>query len=217
MMGRENDESEGTFMATLYLMRHGQTELNLAGLVQGHSDSPLTELGERQAHVAGRWLAGLGVPFERMCVSPLGRTRATLAVVREELAAVRPDIGLPPVEVVDGLMERCYGEFERCPSAEVPADVWDPGEALVPFGGEGSAALRERVVSTLCQIMKGAGDGNVLAVSHGSISLQFKLANAAHARCDQDVPLSNCCVLVYDYDPATGIFTNTQIVNHEFE
>ena len=39
-------------MATLYLMRHGQTEFNVRKLVQGHCDAPLTELGIEQARRA---------------------------------------------------------------------------------------------------------------------------------------------------------------------
>ena len=51
-------ETGETMDATLYLMRHGQTEFNVAKRVQGRCDSPLTELGRDQARAAGRWLAG---------------------------------------------------------------------------------------------------------------------------------------------------------------
>ena len=44
-------------MPRLYILRHGQTEFNLQHRVQGHCDSPLTELGVAQAHAAGAWLA----------------------------------------------------------------------------------------------------------------------------------------------------------------
>ena len=40
---------------TLYLMRHGQTLFNLQHKIQGWCDSPLTELGIKQAKVAGKW------------------------------------------------------------------------------------------------------------------------------------------------------------------
>ena len=212
-------------MATLYLMRHGQTEFNVKRLVQGHCDSPLTELGVAQAHEAGAWIARQGVTFARICTSPLGRAVKTAGIVREELAAggdavpAVPVAPVPDVEVVDGLIERDYGSFEQGPKDDVPGNLWDPGESVVPFGGEGSRELRQRMVETLTTLMleaaRGAGDdgSNVLAVSHGSATRQFKLAWEHLATCPQDAPIGNCCVLVYTFDPAERTFVNERIVN----
>ena len=199
-------------MPTLYVLRHGQTEFNLQHRVQGRCDSPLTPLGVEQARAAGRWLAGRGVRFDRMCTSPLGRAASTLEGVREELRAAG-EKDLPPVEPMDGLMERSYGAFESGPTADVPADLWDPGESLVPYGGEGSVALRERVVATMTGVMEAPGVDCALAVCHGSATLQFKLAWERLARCPQDVRLGNCCVLVFDYDSAARTFACERIVN----
>lgn len=200
-------------MSRLYLLRHGQTQYNLQGRVQGHCDSPLTELGASQAHAAGAWLAAQGVSFERIFSSPLGRALATAEVAREELAAA--GLPAPAVEPVDGLIERSYGPFEGGPASDVPAELWDPGETLVPYGGEGSAALRERIVATLTELMVSSRAQTVLAVSHGSATLQFKRAWEHAARCPQDVHLGNCCVLVFDFDPAERAFVCEQIVNQQ--
>ena len=43
-------------MKKLYLLRHGQTEFNVKKLVQGRCDSPLTDLGHKQAGMAAAWL-----------------------------------------------------------------------------------------------------------------------------------------------------------------
>lgn len=204
-------------MAMLYLMRHGQTEYNVRGLVQGHCDSPLTAAGLEQAIDAGRWIAAQGVSFARICCSPLGRAHDTADIVRGELAAAvtgSADAVEPPtVEVVDGLIERDYGPFEGGPKDKVPGNLWDPGEAVVPYGGEGSAALRRRMSEVLTDLMLGADGGDVLAVSHGSATRQFKLAWERFARCPQDVPIGNCCVMVYEFDPVARTFANTEIVN----
>ena len=199
-------------MGRLYLMRHGQTEFNLQKRVQGHCDSPLTELGVAQAHAAGRWLASQGVSFDALYSSPLGRAAATIDVVRRELEAAGHD-DVPQAVLVDGLMERSYGSFEGGPAADVPAELWDPGETLVPYGGEGSVALRERIVSTVTDLMLRHPGGTVLMCSHGSASLQFKLAWEGLAQCPQDVALGNCCVLVYEFDESGRTFTCTAIVN----
>ena len=200
-------------MPRLYILRHGQTEFNLQHRVQGHCDSPLTELGVAQAHAAGAWLATQGVRFERIFSSPLGRALATAEVAREELAAA--GLPAPTVEPVDGLIERSYGPFEGGPAADVPAELWDPGETLVPYGGEGSAALRERIVATLTELMVSSRAQTVLAVSHGSATLQFKRAWEHAARCPQDVHLGNCCVLVYEFDTAARTFACERIVNQQ--
>ena len=200
-------------MSRLYLLRHGQTEFNLQRRVQGHCDSPLTELGVAQAHAAGAWLAAQGPRLGRIFSSPLGRALATAEVAREELAAA--GLPAPQVESVDGLIERSYGPFEGGPASDVPAELWDPGETLVAFGGEGSVALRERIVTTLTGLMRSSGEQAVLAVSHGSATLQFKRAWEHLARCPQDVHLGNCCVLVYEFDPVALTFACEQIVNQQ--
>jgi broad specificity phosphatase PhoE len=62
----------------LLIIRHGQTEWNRAGLMQGHLDSPLTTLGQRQARDVATLLETVGLdPDHQAWVSPLGRAQAT--------------------------------------------------------------------------------------------------------------------------------------------
>lgn len=200
-------------MSTLYLLRHGQTEFNLQGRVQGRCDAPLTALGVEQAHGAAAWLVEQGIRFDRICSSPLGRARTTAELVRGDLLASGAH-DAPEVELVENLQERSYGPFEAGPASEVPCELWDPKEALVPYGGEGSRELRARIVDALTGIMLQEGaDARVLAVSHGSVTLQFKRAWEHRAACDQDVALGNCCILVFEFDAVARTFTNTAIVN----
>ncbi len=123
-------------MKKLYLLRHGQTEFNVKKLVQGRCDSPLTDLGRQQARVAAAWLKAHGVVPDKVVSSPLGRAMDTASLVANELLG--PDAAVEPCE---GIIERCYGAFEEGPHDALPTDVWDPGEDLVPFGGEGSRTL----------------------------------------------------------------------------
>ena len=149
------DDEVGRDMSRLYLLRHGQTEFNLQRRVQGRCDAPLTELGVEQAHGAAAWLIGQGVRVDRICSSPLGRARTTAELVRDDLQMAGEPA--PEVEFVEDLQERSYGPFEAGPASAVPCELWDPGEALVPYGGEGSRALRERIVSVLTGIMEEVG------------------------------------------------------------
>ena len=68
-------------MATLYLMRHGQTLFNVLKRKQGWCDSPLTELGIEQARRAGAWFAGQGISFDHAYASTSERACDTMELV----------------------------------------------------------------------------------------------------------------------------------------
>lgn len=73
-------------MADLYLVRHGQTELNVQNILQGWHDSPLTECGCEQALATRAAFEGRGVTFDHVYSSPLGRARRTAELVVGEAA-----------------------------------------------------------------------------------------------------------------------------------
>lgn len=181
-------------MKRLYLLRHGQTEFNVKKLVQGRCDSPLTDLGRQQAGMAATWIKSHNVVPDKVVSSPLGRAMDTARLVETELLG--PDAAVEPCE---GIIERCYGSFEEGPHDALPTDVWDPGEDLVPFGGEGSRALQERMVGTLTNIMGADGIETLLAVSHGSASRQF-IKCAAPEGFELPTKLPNCAIMIFDFD-----------------
>ena len=183
-------------MKRLYLLRHGQTEFNVKKLVQGRCDSPLTDLGRKQAGMTAAWLKGHNVVPNKVVSSPLGRAMDTASLVATELLG--PDAAVEPCE---GIIERSYGTFEEGPHEALPTDVWDPGEDLVPFGGEGSHALQERMVSTLAYLMSAEDVETLLAVSHGSASRQFIKA-AAPEGFELPTKLPNCAIMIFDFDEA---------------
>ena len=118
----------------------------------------------------------------------------TARLVATELLG--PDAAVEPCE---GIIERCYGTFEEGPHDALPTDVWDPGEDLVPFGGEGSQALQARMVDTLTNLMGAEGIETLLAVSHGSASRQFIKA-AAPEGFELPAKLPNCAIMIFDFD-----------------
>ena len=203
-------------MKRLYLLRHGQTEFNVKKLVQGRCDSPLTDVGRQQAAMAAAWLKAHGVVPDKVISSPLGRAMDTASPVATELLG--QDAAVEPCE---GIIERSYGTFEEGPHDALPTDVWDPGEDLVPFGGEGSQALQTRMVDTLTTLISEPGIKTLLAVSHGSASRQFIKATAP---ADFKLPtkLPNCAIMIFDFDeekheeegkPPQCKFTLQQIVD----
>ena len=181
-------------MKKLYLLRHGLTEFNVKKLVQGRCDSQLTDLGRKQAGIEDARLKANGVVPDKVVSSPLGRALDTASLVACELLG--PDAAVEPCE---GIIERSYGSFEEGPHDALPTDVSDPGEALLPFGGEGSRALQERMVATLTNLIGAAGLETLQAVRHGSASRQFIKA-AAPEGFKLPAKLPNCAIMIFDFE-----------------
>jgi broad specificity phosphatase PhoE len=87
---------------SFYFLRHGQTDWNVEGRFQGHTDIALNALGLAQAASAAQALAGC--PVDIIVASPLVRALKTAAVVAERLGK--------PLFVDSELKERHFGEFE---------------------------------------------------------------------------------------------------------
>src|SRR6185295_13488379 len=79
----------------IFLVRHGQTEYNAEGRIQGARDSALTPLGVEQGQRLGRMFAGLADPACRIIASPLGRTQHTARLIRGH-AGLKCEIATDP-------------------------------------------------------------------------------------------------------------------------
>src|SRR5580693_10335146 len=154
----------GTALPTLWLVRHGESTWNTAGLVQGHNDeAELTERGLRQAAEAA---AQFGYrPVRAIYASDLRRARQTAAA----FAAV---LGLP-VYADTRLRERSLGDLEGTahkvigPSATGLADglVVDPD--VRPPGGESVRDLYQRAAAFCDDLAATVGNGDVVVIAHG--------------------------------------------------
>ncbi len=95
----------------VYFVRHGQTEWNVQGRFQGHTDIPLNEHGREDAHRAGRLLQAFFVRRKlapaRVVASPLARAMETARIVCGHLSLDESSI-MPDAR----LMEQNYGEWE---------------------------------------------------------------------------------------------------------
>lgn len=154
----------------IYLLRHGETEWNREGRLQGHGDSPLTERGLSQAVALGgvlrREIGAAALACYTLVSSPLGRTLATARCV----AAVT---GHNPAEIVEEprLREHGFGKWEGEIYLEVEQiypEEWRAREAdkwhyQVP-GGESGALVAARVGEWLAEQDE---DAKLIVVSHG--------------------------------------------------
>jgi broad specificity phosphatase PhoE len=146
----------------LILVRHGQSAANVAGLLSGRGESPLTDDGRSQVAALSTVLTGVA----RLISSPLERARETAAALGLDV----------PVEVDERWTEIDYGELEGEPLSAVPTETWrrwrsDPH--FRPAGGETLVELGTRVRDACTELFAVSGSGaraaaDVVVVSHVS-------------------------------------------------
>lgn len=157
----------------LVFLRHGETDWNAEGRLQGRQDIPLNDKGRRQAADAGRIVrdllgpSGLAAPDLLFQASPLSRARETMEIARKAM-------GLPPDSYAldDRLMELTFGDWEGLTWPEVKARApeagsWREGDkwSFTPPRGESYAMLTERLEPWLRAL-----DRPAVVVSHGGVA-----------------------------------------------
>jgi 2,3-bisphosphoglycerate-dependent phosphoglycerate mutase len=136
-------------VTTLLLIRHGETDWNADGRLQGHTDRPLSDHGRRQARKLAEELSGEEI--EAVYSSDLARARETAEIVGDRL-------GLP-VELDPELREKDWGNWEGLTAVE---------RDRVEFAGESTEAHQQRMLRALERISeRHPGDARVLVVTHG--------------------------------------------------
>lgn len=151
-------------MTKLYLTRHGETEWNKEGRMQGFGDSPLSELGILQ----GEWLRDRikDTEIDVIYSSPIGRAYETAKIVR----------GTRDIEIIKchGLKELNMGLWEGRTQEDIKAEdkenhfnFWNVPSKYVPTGnGETFYEVKDRSFDTIMDIVKNNKGKRILIVSH---------------------------------------------------
>ncbi len=139
------------------MIRHGETEANVARVMAGHTDSPLTELGRAQAQCVQAVLKNLAIKPQTIIHSHLSRARDTASILNEVL-------GVPIHEARD-FSEMHVGTFEGA-SYEECGPLFEHG--LDPEGGESHIDFISRVRHALSHALA-IPDRSVLIVCHGGV------------------------------------------------
>jgi len=193
---------------TFYFIRHGQTDLNLKGIVQGRAvDSPLNETGHRQARAF--YEAFRDVPFDKVYTSTLLRTKQT----------VRPflDAGVP-TEELSGLDEISWGIYE---GKEQDETVMAGFEAIVTAwrnneldtgvpGGESPNELVARQKEAVRHMLAQEREKTVLVCMHGrALRIMLCHLTGTPVRLMDDFPHTNTALYVLVHE--NGAFS---VVDH---
>ena len=153
----------------LILIRHGETDWNREGRLQGGQDIPLNDLGRKQATEAAGRLRTLAPDFATLDYigSPMHRARETMDILRAEL-----DLAPGAYRLDDRLKELTFGSWEGFTWRDIrkaereqaqlrERDKW----SFVPPGGESYGMLAQRVRPLLEELTR-----ETVIVSHGGVA-----------------------------------------------
>lgn len=153
-------------MTTLYIVRHGQSQANAAGILQGSQvDTPLTIKGQQQAQLVGQQLAARKISFDLVVASPLLRAAQTATIIAPRTTTI-----------FDWrLKEFDYGNWD----GQLEKDIWQkfpayfdeqhnllPGAAHINHG-ETFSQVTARLRQLFTQLATDFPQANLLLASHG--------------------------------------------------
>lgn len=150
-------------MTKLYITRHGETEWNTKGIMQGFGNSPLTELGRKQ----GEWLRDRikDLHIDVIYSSPSGRAYETAEIIR----------GDRDIELIaePGLQEINMGKWEGLNQEQIKElceenhfNFWNMPSKYMAQGGENYYETRDRSFNTITKILEKEKGKTILIVTH---------------------------------------------------
>ena len=150
----------------LWLVRHGETDANVAGLYSGHAPTSLTQRGITQAETLAALLHN--VPFDHVLSSELERARHTT-----QLVLAGRDV---PLRIMPELNEMFFGDWEMRHHRELAREdaenyaLWcNDWQNATPTNGEGFQAFSQRVERFIAQLADYKNSQNLLVVSHQGV------------------------------------------------
>lgn len=142
-------------MTKIYLVRHGETDWNVQGIIQGQTDVPLNDIGKHQALQCGEYLSKKD--FDMIISSPLKRAKESAEIINGILNL--------PIIYNENLKERYFGIAEGNSKNNLikryPNQVY-PGQ-------ESRLALNKRVMMELNKIIENHPNKRIIIVAHGAV------------------------------------------------
>lgn len=198
----------------LYLIRHGQTDWNIQGKIQGSHDIPLNETGRKQAESVAKGMESR--PVARIFSSTLKRAAETA----EEIARIQ-DV---EITYMKELIEVEFGKWEGLTWDEIqreyPAEFerWSLNPVdVAPPGGETQTQVMKRCVSVVEEILKKTnGREDAAIVSHGATIAYLVAYMMRNHPEEAEIIVDNASITTVNYNPLTEDFMILEMndVNH---
>ncbi|MBR2467511.1 MAG: histidine phosphatase family protein [Clostridia bacterium] len=171
----------------IYFVRHGQTEWNKVGRMQGHIDIELNSEGKKQAQIVRDKLCD--IKFDKVFSSPLKRAKETAQIICSQ-----------EIIVDDRIIERYNGELEGKLKEEIVTfpDFNDPNDTR--FGIEHLNDFKKRIYSFLDEITQKYKHQNILVATHAGVCLYVRcyFEGEPDGVLYEKYKLKNCDILCYE-------------------
>ena len=189
-----------TATTTFALVRHGQTDWNAVGRIQGATDVPLNDVGRGQATEAVTPLSEYTWDF--VVASPLSRAAETADIIAE-------DLELEVIRHLPGLVERNYGPAEGL-SAGPKLDALRVEGSYGTFrGAEAELSVSNRGLGALRLLAEDYPGARIIVVCHGTL-IRLSLMAAL----EQEIPpILNAAISVVQFSPEAG--WTASVINNE--
>ncbi len=197
----------------IYIVRHGQTDFNKQGIVQGSGvDSDINATGMAQAEEFFK--AYKDVKFDKIYTSTLKRSQQSVKNF--------VDLGIPS-EALKGLDEICWGnkEGQKIDPAEDAyyhhvLDKWRAGETDFPVdGGESAMDVYKRQEIAMEYIFNQEGEEQILICMHGrAIRIILCLLLGTHLKDMDQYKHSNLCLYLLEYKEGNCTLIRANDLSH---
>ena len=148
---------------SIIIVRHGRTEFNATGRLQGRTDNSLDEVGLAQAEAVAAYLKPELLSDTLFVCSPLLRARQTATAIVNRVGS--------SFDIDERWIELDYGSYEGLRQAEVPANVWREWRSDSDFAapqGESLNQVQERVAQACDDLAQRLDGRTAVVVSHVS-------------------------------------------------
>ena len=190
----------------IYMVRHGETDMNRNKRLQGRIDCELNNKGIADAKASYELFRAAGISFDKVYSSPLKR-----AVKTAEIISGGKDVIPEPL-----IIEMDFGSYEGIHYSGIDEPMWDffhdPENAPAPDGVEHTSQLTDRTGRFIERLLN-EEDENVLIVTHGIAlrSLLRNLSDGADKAKVWSLPITNCIVYhltVENGKPVSAVYDN---------
>ena len=173
----------------LYVVRHGQTMINVFEMVNGINKIGLNRIGKKEARAASEEVGKLDIDL--IFCSPLKRTKQTCELINKNNVEVRYD---------ERLLERNSNKVQFDRIANLNFDEWyDITKVVLTKEAEGFKSVYERTVNLIKELKEKYPDKAIMIVTHGDVckAINAYFNNLTDAKAISSFNQGNCEIKKY--------------------